>query len=89
MQTLQVYILAQWVNFSASKYKGWGYTWHNRDKGYEIPADKINSYINAGMEVSVFTIDSDADWALINSYYKSLRGITTNYPKRLLAKFRK
>ena len=76
-------------NFSASKYKGWGYTWHNRDKGYEIPADKINSYINAGMEVSVFTIDSDADWALISSYYKSLRGITTNYPNRLLAKFRK
>ncbi len=75
-------------NFSASKYKGWGYTWHNRDKGYEIPADKINSYINAGMEVSVFTIDTDADWALINSYYKSLRGITTNYPKRLLTKFR-
>lgn len=76
-------------NFSASKYKGWGYTWHNRDKGYEIPADKINSYINAGMEVSVFTIDSDADWALISSYYKSLRGITTNYPKKILAKFRK
>lgn len=76
-------------NFSASKYKGWGYTWHNRDKGYEIPADKINSYINAGMEVSVFTIDTDADWALIDSYYTKLRGITTNYPKRLLAKFRK
>ena len=75
-------------NFSASKYKGWGYTWHNRDKGYDIPADKINSYINAGMEVSVFTIDSDADWALINSYYKTLRGITTNYPKKFLSKFR-
>ena len=75
-------------NFSASKYKGWGYTWHNRDKGYEIPADKINSYINAGMEVSVFTIDTDADWALIDSYYTKLRGITTNYPKKFISKFR-
>ena len=72
--------------FTASKYKGWGYTWHNRDKGYDISQSKLKSYIDAGMEVSVFTIDTDADWALISGHWKQLRGITTNYPKRMLEK---
>ena len=71
---------------AASKYKGWGYTWHNRDKGYDISQSKLKSYIDAGMEVSVFTIDTDADWALISGHWKQLRGITTNYPKRMLEK---
>jgi glycerophosphoryl diester phosphodiesterase len=72
--------------FTASQYKGWGYTWHNRDKGYDISQSKLKSYIDAGMEVSVFTIDTDADWALISGHWKQLRGITTNYPKRMLEK---
>lgn len=72
--------------FTASQYKGWGYTWHNRDKGYDISQSKLKSYFDAGMEVSVFTIDSDADWALISSHWQQLRGITTNYPKKIMAK---
>jgi glycerophosphoryl diester phosphodiesterase len=72
--------------FTASQYKGWGYTWHNRDKGYDISQSKLKSYIDAGMEVSVFTLDTDADWALISGHWKQLRGITTNYPKRMLEK---
>lgn len=74
--------------FSASQYKNWGYTWHNRDKGYDISLSKIQSYLDAGMEVSVFTLDSDSDWALINSHYTKLKGITTNYPKKFISKFR-
>lgn len=72
--------------FTASKYKGWGYTWHNRDKGYDISQSKLKSYIDAGMEVSVFTLDNDSDWALISGHWKQLRGITTNYPKKMLEK---
>ncbi len=72
--------------FTASKYKGWGYTWHNRDKGYDISQSKLNSYIDAGMEVSVFTLDNDSDWAMVSGHWKQLRGITTNYPKRMLEK---
>jgi glycerophosphoryl diester phosphodiesterase len=75
-------------NHSASTLKNWGYTWHNRDKGYGVSADKINSFINSGMEISVFTIDSDSDWNTIQSYHKQLRGITTNYPGRIMAKTR-
>ena len=40
------------------------------------------------MEVSVYTIDNDSDWAEIQSYYTKLRGITTNYPNRIMAKTR-
>ena len=72
--------------FTASQYKGWGYTWHNRDKGNDISQSKLKSYIDAGMEVSVFTLDNDSDWALISGHWKQLRGITTNYPKRMLEK---
>ena len=72
--------------FTASKYKGWGYTWHNRDKGYDISQSKLKSYIDAGMEVSVFTLDNDSDWAMVSGHWKQLRGITTNYPKRMLEK---
>lgn len=75
-------------SFSASQYKSWGYTWHNRDKSKGITADKINTYLNAGMEVSVYTIDTDSDWAQIESYHTKLRGITTNYPNRIIAKTR-
>ena len=75
-------------SFSASQYKSWGYTWHNRDKSKGITADKINTYLNAGMEVSVYTIDTDSDWAQIESYHTKLRGITTNYPNRIMAKTR-
>ena len=74
-------------DFSASKYKGWGYTWHNRDKGYGITESEINTYLNAGMEVSVFTIDNDSQWSSVASYYTKLRGITTNYPQWMLKKF--
>ena len=74
-------------DFTASKYKGWGYTWHNRDKGYGITESEINTYLNAGMEVSVFTIDNDSQWSSVASYYTKLRGITTNYPQWMLKKF--
>ena len=56
------------------------------DKGYDISQSKLKSYIDAGMEVSVFTLDTDADWQLVSSYWQKLKGITTNYPKRMLEK---
>ena len=57
----------------------------NIKEGTEL-GSKLKSYIDAGMEVSVFTIDTDTDWALISSYWQQLRGITTNYPKKIMAK---
>ena len=74
-------------NFDASEYKGWGYTWHNRNKDYGLDASKINSYLNSGMEVSVYTLDNETEFAKIESYFTKLRGITTNYPKWLLDKY--
>lgn len=75
-------------DFTPSQYKSYGYTWHNRDKGYGITADEINSYLSAGLEVSVFTLDTDAEWASIEPFYTKLRGITTNYPSKMLSKLR-
>lgn len=75
-------------DFSASQYKSYGYTWHNRDKKYGISESEVNEYINAGLEVSVFTLDTDADWQLVSSYWQKLKGITTNYPKKILGKTR-
>ena len=75
-------------NHSASKYKSWGYKWHNRDfTKYGATISQINGYLNAGMEVSVFTIDNDSQWSQISTYAGTLKGITTNYPRWLLAKF--
>ncbi|MBQ5854581.1 MAG: hypothetical protein IIW50_02075 [Alistipes sp.] len=75
-------------NQSASKYKSWGYKWHNRDfTKYGATISQINGYLNAGMEVSVFTIDNDSQWSQISTYAGTLKGITTNYPRWLLAKF--
>ena len=74
-------------NFDVSEYKGLGYTWHNRNKDYGLEASKINSYLNSGMEVSVYTLDNETEFAKIESYFTKLRGITTNYPKWLLDKY--
>ena len=74
-------------NFDASEYKGLGYTWHNRNKDYGLDASKINSYLNSGIEVSVYTLDNETEFAKIESYFTKLRGITTNYPKWLLDKY--
>ena len=73
-------------DFTPSQYKNYGYAWHNRDKKYGISESEVNEYINAGLEVSVFTLDTDADWQLVSSYWQKLKGITTNYPKRMLEK---
>ena len=74
---------------SASKLKNWGYTWYNRSKDYGISESEINGYLNAGLKMSVYTIDSEADWEMIASYHTKLCGITTNYPKKLLEKTKK
>lgn len=74
-------------NSSASQYKNWGYTWHNRNiVDYDASESTINGYINAGLEVSVYTVDNDTNWSVIAPYVHRLKGITTNYPAWMLKK---
>ena len=75
-------------DFTPSQYKNYGYTWHNRDKGYGVSASEVKEFLNAGLSVSVFTLDTEADWELVSSYWQQLRGITTNYPNKFLSKVR-
>lgn len=49
----------------------------------------IDDYAAAGVAVSVFTIDKDADIAYYEKYIDKLYAITTNYPKKLIGTFKK
>lgn len=49
----------------------------------------IDDYVAAGVDLSVFTIDSDADIAYYANYKDRLYAITTNYPRKLIGTFKK
>ena len=57
------------------------------NKGEE--ESKINSYIDAGMELSLFMIDDDATFEIYAPYKNKLKGMVTNYPKRFIDKMKK
>lgn len=77
---------------SVSTLKGYGYTWVNLDIGFINKGEeesKINSYIDAGMELSLFMIDDDATFEIYAPYKNKLKGMVTNYPKRFIDKMKK
>ena len=49
----------------------------------------IDDYVSAGVDISVFSIDTDADIAYYAAYKDKLYAITTNYPKKLIGTFKK
>ena len=74
-------------NHSASKVKGYGYSWANFDITNIKSGDeksKIQSYMDEGMELSIFTLDSAETIATYLPYKDKLKGITTNYPKKYM-----
>ena len=74
-------------NHSASKVKGYGYSWANFDITNIKSGDeksKIQSYMDEGMELSIFTLDSAEAMATYLPYKDKLKGITTNYPKKYM-----
>ncbi len=78
-------------NHSASKVKGYGYSWANFDITYIKSGDeksKIQSYIDEGMELSIFTLDSAEAIATYLPYKDKLKGITTNYPAKYINSLR-
>ena len=77
---------------SVSTLKGYGYTWVNLDIGFINKGEeesKINSYVDAGMELSIFMIDDDATLETFAPYMNKLKGIVTNYPKKFVDKMKK
>ena len=46
-------------------------------------------YVSAGVDISVFSIDTDADIAYYAAYKDKLYAIATNYPKKLIGTFKK
>ncbi len=77
---------------SVSTLKGYGYTWVNLDIGFIQKGNeesKINSYIDAGMELSLFMIDDDATFEIYAPYKNKLKGMVTNYPKKFIDKMKR
>ena len=67
--------------------KGYGYSWANFDITNIKSGDeksKIQSYMDEGMELSIFTLDSAETIATYLPYKDKLKGITTNYPKKYM-----
>lgn len=78
-------------NHSASKVKGYGYSWANFDITNIKSGDeksKIQSYMDEGMELSIFTLDSAEAIATYLPYKDKLKGITTNYPAKYINSLR-
>ena len=47
------------------------------------------AHVSAGVDISVFSIDTDADIAYYAAYKDKLYAIATNYPKKLIGTFKK
>lgn len=100
-QCLKAYgIPIGWMaNKTPANCKSAGFTWANLSAAsYMTPygARTIDSFVNAGMEISVFNVDkqsgdgnavySDSDVQNYVNNYAKLKAICTNYPSWLLAK---
>jgi len=86
---------------SASEHKAFGFTWANLNAANHItPYGKgtltLDSFLNAGMDLSIFNIDkqagdgnavySDEAVAYYVGYYSKLKFLCTNYPSWLINK---
>ncbi len=77
------------ANSVASEYTAKGYKWANLSYEYVTEGGgnrKINDYLKAGLEFSVYTVDDPNMMNSFISYGDKLKAICTNYPRRLLDK---
>ena len=79
-----------WMSASSpSVYSGNGYRWANLSYTYMTHDGgvlSVESFLNAGIKLSVFVIDDTTLMDYYISYGSKLKAITTNYPKVLLRK---
>lgn len=73
----------------ATNYIEKGYTWANLSQNHIYKDGKagpltINEFIEAGIDLSIYTVDSDADMNFYASHAKRIKAITTNYPAKLM-----
>ena len=81
---------------SPEDFKSRGYKWANFSNaavfyhnGKEKGDYKIEDYLKAGIDVSIYHVDSEQDKAWYVPKAKSLYAMTTNYPKALLESLKK
>ncbi len=77
-----------WMNTDASKYKTYGYKWANITTDYiyksgAAQGGTIEEFLDAGLEISVYNVDSSADIKYYGNYLHQLKAVCTNYPYRL------
>lgn len=86
-------IKAGWMNYaSPTAYQSYLDPWANLDytnffvNGAEVPNPKysLQSYIDAGVALSVYNADTDPDMTYILKYYPSMKAVCTNFPAKLL-----
>ena len=95
--TQQIGVHAGWMAYLApSEYGTYIDPWINLDASNIYYNGKpctgqwgIDDYVSAGVDISVFSIDTDADIAYYAAYKDKLYAITTNYPKKLIGTFKK
>ena len=95
--TQQIGVHAGWMAYLApSEYGTYIDPWINLDASNIYINGKpgtgqwgIDDYVSAGVDISVFSIDTDADIAYYAGYKDKLYAITTNYPKKLIGTFKK
>lgn len=80
-----------WYRFSPSDFRKNGYKWANFSNtavfyhNGKVKGDyTIEDYLKAGIEVSIYHVDSEMDRVWYVPKAKSLYALTTNYPKALI-----
>ena len=66
-----------------------GYAWANLSQNHIYKDGKagpltIDEFIEASIELSIYTVDSDTDMNFYASHAKRIKAITTNYPAKLM-----
>lgn len=76
------------ANRTPAEYLGSGYNWANLSLDYMSPnGDRtVDEFLKAGIDFSVYNVDTDADIARYMPYVPKMKAICTNYPKKLINK---
>lgn len=84
-----------WMSYSApSAYKSYLDPWANLDYsnffagGAEVsnPKHPLQSYLDAGVALSVYNADTDPEMTYVLKYYPKMKAVCTNYPAKLLGR---
>lgn len=84
-----------WMSYSApSAYKSYLDPWANLDYsnffagGAEVsnPKYPLQSYLDAGVALSVYNADTDPEMTYVLKYYPKMKAVCTNYPAKLLGR---